>query len=291
MNPSLLPTSWTPACSMRRIICHWSEGRNLANDTDRAHYHLLIEQLPDGTVRVIRGDHSIADNANTSDGDYAAHTRSCNTGSIGVALCGMMGCNESPFRAGPAPITQSQWNLMAQVIAILCQRYRIEVTPKTVLCHGEVQANLGIRQRGKWDPMRWPWNPDVPGNQIGDLLREQVRDLLDDDQEPTAPVSARPVSRVVHLPNGNWLGGEDVLVEDGSTFVSLRPLATLLGWTVGEVTKTSASVTTKTTTTTIPLIIEGSTGFVSVHDVAKLLGGVAAWDAKSRSVSISERVG
>lgn len=291
MNTTLLPASWTPACSMRRIICHWSEGRNLANDTDRAHYHLLIEQLPSGEVRVIRGDHSIADNASTGDGDYAAHTKGCNTGSIGVALCGMMGCNESPFRPGPAPITQAQWNLMAQVIATLCQRYRIEVTPRTVLCHGEVQATLGITQRGKWDPLRWPWNPDVPGSRIGDLLREQVRDLLSGGEVVEVPVKSRPVSRVVHLPNGNWLGGEDVLVEDGSTFVSLRPLATLLGWKVGAVTQNRAVVvTTPPTTTTIPLIIEGNTGFVSVHDVAKLLGGVAAWDAKSRSVSISERV-
>lgn len=291
MNTTLLPASWTPACSMRRIICHWSEGRNLANDTDREHYHLLIEQHASGEVRVIRGDHSIADNASTGDGDYAAHTKGSNTGSIGVALCGMMGCRETPFKAGPAPISQAQWNLMAQVVATLCQRYRIEVTPQTVLCHGEVQKNLGITQRGKWDPMKWPWNPSVPGDKIGDLLREQVRDLLSGGEIVEAPVSSKPVSRIVRLPNGNWMSGESVLVEDGGTFVSLRSVADLLGWTVGEVTKTSATVTTKTTTKAIPLVIEGDTGYISVHDVAALLGSVAAWDAKDKSVSISERVG
>ena len=29
----------------------------------------------------------------------------------------------------------------------------------TVLGHGEVQRNLGIKQRSKWDPMVLPWAP------------------------------------------------------------------------------------------------------------------------------------
>jgi hypothetical protein len=47
----------------------------------KEHYHFIIEG--DGTV--IKGDHDISDNVSTADDDYAAHTRACNTGSIGVS--------------------------------------------------------------------------------------------------------------------------------------------------------------------------------------------------------------
>ncbi|MER8369697.1 hypothetical protein NKH70_28955 [Mesorhizobium sp. M0991] len=40
---------------------------------------------------------------------------------------------------------------MTAVVAELCKYYRIKVTSKTVLSHAEVESNLGIEQRGKWD--------------------------------------------------------------------------------------------------------------------------------------------
>ncbi|HEY0368743.1 MAG TPA: peptidoglycan-binding domain-containing protein, partial [Chthoniobacterales bacterium] len=160
---------------MQRIICHWSEGNYRANDVDLKAYHILIEG--DGTVRF--GRFSIADNVDISDGCYAAHTLHCNTGSIGVSCCSMVGCKESPFEPGPQPLNEKQWETLSSVAADLCEFYNIAVTPKTLLGHGEVQDNLGIRQRGKWDPLVLPWDPTTfdlskTRRAVGDLLRAQI---------------------------------------------------------------------------------------------------------------------
>jgi hypothetical protein len=56
-------------------------------------------------------------------------------------------------------MTRTQWEGMAKVVAELCRVYRIPVTATTVLGHGEVKVNLGIRQRGKWDPWSSPGTP------------------------------------------------------------------------------------------------------------------------------------
>lgn len=177
---------------MRRVICHWSEGNYKANSTDREHYHILIEG--DGTVR--GGDHAIADNVSAADGDYAAHTRGANTGAIGVACCCMVGCNESPFRPGRQALKKSQWDVMVQVLAELCQFYSIPVTPTTVLGHGEVQKNLGIMQKGKWDPMVWPWDPKKSREEVGDSLRAEVTAALGKSKR-RGKRKAHPVAPVV----------------------------------------------------------------------------------------------
>lgn len=273
---------------MQRVIIHWSEGRNLSNDTDRAHYHLLIEQDAKGVVKVTRGDHSIADNASTSDGIYAAHTRNCNTGSIGVALCGMMGCEEKPFSSGPAPITKAQWDTMVQVIAVLCQRYDIPLTARTVLCHGEVQRNLGITQKGKWDPMRWPWAPEVPGSKIGDLLRQAVRDAIMGGAVQTAPVVEPPVIRSVTLPSGKVFTTPVVRVEDGDTLIALRPACEAEGITIVSATGWAA-ILDLPGQPTINLDTEGDTGFVSVRELAPLLGAKVGWEPKTRMVTLAKK--
>ena len=156
---------------MRRIIAHWTAGAGRASPEDRAHYHRLTEG--DGTT--VHGKEAIEDNIVTSDGDYAAHTLRLNTGSIGVAMCGMRGAIESPFDPGPSPITEYQFIAFCQMIAGLCIEYGIPVTPSTVLTHAEVETTLGVKQRGKWDITRLPWAPDVQGARaVGNLMRQLV---------------------------------------------------------------------------------------------------------------------
>lgn len=132
---SLIPADWLPDSNARRVICHWTGGDYSASALDRQHYHILIER--DGNL--VRGLHTIADNDFTSDGKYAAHTLGTNTGSIGVAVCCMAGAEERPFKPGTRPMSEHQWEVMAEVVAELCRRYDIAVTPRTVLGHGEVQ--------------------------------------------------------------------------------------------------------------------------------------------------------
>lgn len=171
---ALVP-AWLPSAKMERIIVHWTAGPHKATGLDRSHYHLIIQG--DGTL--VRGDRSIADNEAPIRGAYAAHTLSCNSGSIGVSLACMAGAVESPFNAGSAPMTRAQWDRLPAVLAALCGRYGIHVTPRTVLSHAEVQGTLGIKQRGKWDIARLAFDPSVVGAKAcGDIFRARTTELL-----------------------------------------------------------------------------------------------------------------
>lgn len=170
-----LPLEWLQPVKMSRIIAHWSAGAYRASELDKWHYHIIVE----GSGNVVRGDHTISDNVSTADDDYAAHTRGCNTGSIGVSLACMAGAIESPFHVGKFPMTETQWHRAMDVIAHLAEFYKIPVTPKTILSHAEVQPNLGIKQAGKWDFTRLPFAPNVIGAKAcGDKMRAEVKARL-----------------------------------------------------------------------------------------------------------------
>lgn len=173
---SVVPADWMPAAQINRIIVHWTAGGHKASGLDRSHYHLLI----DGAGELIRGVPTISLNdARGVKTGYAAHTLNGNTGSIGVSLCCMAGAVESPFKPGTAPMTRVQWEALPAVLAALCRRYSIPVTPRTVLSHAEVQNTLGIKQRGKWDISRLAFDPSVVGAKAcGDQFRSSTSVLL-----------------------------------------------------------------------------------------------------------------
>lgn len=170
-----IPSAWLPKCKMIRIVVHWTAGTNACSALDKEHYHFIR----DGSGQLHRGDHTVDDNVNTSDDDYAAHTRLTNIGAIGYSLCGMAGAIESPFNAGKFPIKQSQWDGMIGDLAQLCRFYGIPATPKYLLTHAEVQSTLGRQQRGKWDIARLPFDLTVKGAKaVGDKMRAEVNALL-----------------------------------------------------------------------------------------------------------------
>lgn len=152
----LLKPEWLPRCRMDRLILHWTAGTYEPSLVEEHHYHFLVKG--DGTV--VRGKPISANVPPLRGGVYAAHTRGCNSYSIGVAVCCMKDAREKPFDSGPYPMKREQWEVMAQAAAELCTFYKIPVTPETVLGHGEVERVLKIKQRGKWDPMVWPWDPE-----------------------------------------------------------------------------------------------------------------------------------
>lgn len=171
----IVPADWMPPARIERIIFHWTGGAHRASGLDRSHYHVLIEV----DAKLVRGIPSIAANGIGGTGPRASHTLNCNTGSIGVSLCCMSGAIESPFKAGSAPMSAVQWKTLADVLADLCRRYGIPVTPKTVLSHAEVQSNLGIKQRGKWDVSRLPFDLSIVGAKAcGDAMRAMVEARL-----------------------------------------------------------------------------------------------------------------
>lgn len=211
-----------PNCEMARVIVHWTAGGYLASQLDRQHYHILIQG--DGTLAY--GVHPISANAAPAREPRASHTRNCNTGSIGVAVCAMREARERPFSAGPSPMTQAQWHAMAQVVAELCVRYAIEVTPRTVLAHGEVEQVLKIPQRQKWDPLVQPWSLSASRVEVMEGFRTLVRQHMQLPAAPSSEVDARSAAALMAaapaMPaspfepqSQNWPGDTAVLLVHG----------------------------------------------------------------------------
>ncbi|MEM8801885.1 MAG: N-acetylmuramoyl-L-alanine amidase [Pseudomonadota bacterium] len=160
-----------PVNKPKRIVMHWTAGKGEANSSDLDKYHEVVEA--DGT-RVLCSRRPEANN-DTSDGDYAAHTRRFNTGAIGLAMCGMQGAQESPFRKGRYAISEPQLEAFISMVAEYVDTYDIPLDRRHVLSHKEVHHTHGIYQ-DKWDIM---WLPHMasPGHavDVGDHLRDRIR--------------------------------------------------------------------------------------------------------------------
>jgi hypothetical protein len=140
----MIPVAWMPRGDVRRIIIHWTAGVRYPTPFDRLHYHFLVDH--DG--RITRGIRP--------PGKYLPHTRGLNTGSIGVALCGMAGAVSAPFHPGRYPLVPAQYAAAARLIHVLMERYDLVTTEKTCLVHADVGRIYGKPQRGKWDVCCWP---------------------------------------------------------------------------------------------------------------------------------------
>lgn len=267
----IVPDAWMPKVAMRKIIVHWTAGGYSANEVDRAAYHILIEE----SGKLVRGTHSIADNVSTADGVYAAHTFQANTGSIGVSMCCMHNCVQKPFAAGKFPLTERQWNTMLRVVAQLCRRYQIDPTPTTVLGHGEVEKNLGIKQKSKWDPMVLPWESDLGGSNVGDRLRHAVRDLME------------PPPRVTVVVQGTPIGEDDAFMQDGRVYVAADAVKRILKWTIKADEDDAEVQVSASRKIRVPATTFAGRSFVSGVELAEELARPITWDADTRTVTIT----
>lgn len=283
---AVINPEWLDDAAMKRVIVHWTAGNNKASDSDRKHYHFLIEG--DGTI--LRGKHKPSDNESTKDGKYAAHTLSTNTGSIGLSLCGMHGANERPFRPGSQPINDLQWQVMAQAIAQICDHYDIEVGEKTVLGHGEVERLLGIKQKQKWDPMVLPWDTGLSKQDVGEKLRDDVRSAF----ILTADSDIRQMDAEVlgiALPKG-------AVTHDARSWISLPALQTALSWTVlddeaddGTILRAGEIDIFATSFTHIDKSTASETIYVNADDLAEALQLKIAFDASGVTVLLTGEPG
>lgn len=282
MSLRVLSLADLPAAKMERVIVHWTGGPYNASELDREHYHFLVE----GDGDVIKGDHSVKSNeVVVPGGNYAAHTLGCNTRSIGISACCMLGAQEGttgrPLRAGSNPMKQTQWEKLALVAADLCEHYDIPVTRETVLGHGEVQKNLGIPQRQKWDPMALPWDTNFqkPANYaaVGDMFRARVRAAL----KPVPNVEISPEARVL-IRNEFF----PAILEDGSSWGALKAMTTKFGWKLVKLTAKTATVQIGAEAHVLDFINDGGTGYVQLVDLAKALDLQISWDAISRTIKL-----
>lgn len=296
----IVPKEWMPNCSMKQIILHWTAGKHKASSLDKAHYHILIEY--DG--KLIRGTHSIFDNVSTRDGRSANHVKNLNTGSIGVSVCCMENAVERPFNAGAFPMTQKQWETMAQVVAELCDFYDIDVTRKTVLGHGEVTKERGVKQDGKWDPMVLPWDTTLSFTQVGDQFREMVKSKITGE----STLRERPASITAIIQGKEF---REAQIFNEKSCVKLRPLMDVFKWSILHANE-ARMIELETASGTAPISLEvllldhsnevleiaGGTaepemikqveqfGFVKVTDLAKGLNLGVEWDGVTRTVTV-----
>nr|DAU01337.1 MAG TPA: N-acetylmuramoyl-L-alanine amidase [Caudoviricetes sp.] len=157
---------------MKRIIIHWTAGTNKPCATDLEYYHYLVT----GTGEVKNGKYKPEDNENCNDGKYAAHTGGGNTGSIGVAMCGMYVPSKVDIKRTEYPLTKVQCERTFKLCADLCKKYNIPITTYGVMTHYEFgKANPKTSSAGKIDIIYLsPWQEVAPAK-IGDFIRNKIK--------------------------------------------------------------------------------------------------------------------
>ncbi len=275
-----IPQEWLSKVKMDRVICHWTAGGHKASNLDRAHYHLLVEA--DGNL--VRGQYSIAANSSIrKERGYAAHTRMKNTKSIGITCCSMLNARERPFDPGPAPMTETQWTVMAEVTAELCAFYQIPVLPHAVLGHGEVEKTLGVMQRGKWDPLALPWKPELSLQEAGDLFREKVKGFL---EGPTEETEATFELKGVVIRDQEF---SEAIMENGSAYVAAAPVAKAFDLSVKHDAQ-AHDLDVKLSdgrTFDVPYTVFDLQLYADTNDLARIFGLERTWDARKKIVTLT----
>lgn len=129
-------------------------------------------------------------------GRYAAHTAGLNTGNIGLAIACMGDGNwHHPRNARWFP-RPHQVDTMIRTSAVLVVQYGIKVSRQHTLSHAEVETNVGVAQRNKWDFDYDPWGRKDGRNAvaIGDELRQELIRVLRGLPHPPPPAH-QPVPR------------------------------------------------------------------------------------------------
>lgn len=145
----------------------------MPNSTEFQYYHYLIDK--DGVIH--EGVYKPEDNENCSDGRYAAHTGGGNTGSIGVALCGMMGY-KNPQNVGDYPLTSKQVEAGFKFCATLIKKYNLQLS--NVITHYEFgKLHPESTSAGKIDITYLPSYPDVKAEEMGGFIRSKIRWYLE----------------------------------------------------------------------------------------------------------------
>lgn len=149
--------------SLNKITIHWTAGTYTPNNTDRLHYHFLV----DDKGNVYTGKYKPEDNINCKDGKYAAHTGGGNTGNIGVAMCSMY---DTRF-----PITRKQLEATCKLVAELSKRYGIAISNKKIFTHAEFgRDNPNTTSYGKIDINKLPCVAIYGIKECGDHIRKTV---------------------------------------------------------------------------------------------------------------------
>ena len=158
---------------VRGVVWHWTAGAHGVIELERDHYNWIFDRM--GNIH--DGNHTVQDQVNYDwrAGVGASHTKSMNTGWIGLSVDAMAGAVESPLNWGTNPLTWEGIDAMLDWTMDLCEEYDIPVSPWTTLSHAEVQQTLGVKQRFKWDYKVLPGDTRArDARVIGDILRDRM---------------------------------------------------------------------------------------------------------------------
>jgi hypothetical protein len=108
-----------------------------------------------------------------------SHTLNANTGAVGLTFAGMAGATANwganTVDQGSYPLTWKGVDAMLEHTAELCRLFDIKPSPWTTITHCEVQTNIGIKQRNKWDIRVMPESKTLlTEKSAGDILRARM---------------------------------------------------------------------------------------------------------------------
>ena len=156
---------------MKRIIIHWTGGTSVPNSHEIECYHYLV----DGLGKIHMGKFEPIANEVCKTNLYAAHTGGGNTGSIGIALCGMFGFKDK-HNIGNYPITKVQFEAAMQLCAKIAQKYEIPVSKTTIITHYEFGiTHPKTTSAGKIDIIFLPPYSWVAKDDVGEFIRTKIR--------------------------------------------------------------------------------------------------------------------
>lgn len=161
---------------VRGAVWHWTAGANGLIELEKNAYNFLH----DTKGNTYDGNSTIAEQVmyDWRRGIGASHTKSMNTGWIGLSVDAMAGAKQTnPITWGSRPITWEGIDAMLERTAELCDEYGIPISRWTTLSHAEVQPTLGIKQRWKWDYAVLPGDTKSRDPvEVGNILRKRMKE-------------------------------------------------------------------------------------------------------------------
>lgn len=281
----VIPAAWwnTPGWAGTRcegVNIHWTAGAYAVSNLDRQHYHVI---LGGNGGPVVRGNQSPKSNESTTDGDsYAGHTRGLNTRRFGLSVACMASAVKGS--AGRFPLLERDWERLAEAAAEVLDFYKLPLSVRTCIQHGEVQRQLGIAQRGKWDICWLPFDPGKSDVWVCDRFRERVAHYLAEYHGADAP------EKDIRIFVGDREVEQPFAYQDaaGGVWVRLRGVIDLLpGWSIKKTDPPKALLQRGGNEVPVPFVIdERGRGFSPVGALCGALGLHKTWDPERREVRI-----
>lgn len=161
---------------LSKICIHWSVTEYTPSPDCYEHYHFVLDG--EGVVHNCKRPPESNLASSVQAGTYQAHCGGGNTDCIGVSLASMLGY-VSPKNVGKYPITEKQVRGCITLVAQLCKKYGITITPDTVFTHYE----FGLKHpkstsSGKIDITYLPTHPQLKSKDIGNFFRSEVTKKL-----------------------------------------------------------------------------------------------------------------